>query len=41
MKKKNIGSSFDDWLHEEGFYEEATAAAIQRVLVRKISQERG
>ena len=39
MKKKNIGSSFDDWLREEGFYEEATAAAVKRVLARQIQQE--
>jgi antitoxin HicB len=39
MKKKNIGSSFDDWLREEGIYEEATAVAIKRVLARQISQE--
>jgi hypothetical protein len=34
MKKKNIGSSFDDWLREEGFYEQATALAVKRVLER-------
>ena len=39
MKKKNIGSSFDDWLREEGIYEETTAVAIKRVLTRQISQE--
>jgi antitoxin HicB len=38
MKKKNIGSSFDDWLHEENIYEEVTAVAIKRVLARQISQ---
>ena len=32
MKKKNIGSSFDTWLREEGIYEEVSAAAIKRVL---------
>jgi predicted transcriptional regulator len=31
MKKKNIGSSFDSWLREEGLYEEVTATAIKRV----------
>jgi hypothetical protein len=31
MKKKNIGSSFDSWLREEGLYEEATATAIKRL----------
>jgi hypothetical protein len=39
MKKENIGSSFDDWLHEEGIYKETSAAAIKRVLARKISHE--
>jgi hypothetical protein len=34
MKKENIGSSFDDWLREEGLYEETTAVAIKRVLAR-------
>jgi hypothetical protein len=29
MKKKNIGSSFDSWLREEGIYEEVTATAIK------------
>ena len=36
MKKKNIGSSFDSWLREEGVYEEVTATAIKRVLARQI-----
>ncbi|HXE08236.1 MAG TPA: helix-turn-helix transcriptional regulator [Acidobacteriaceae bacterium] len=39
MKKKNIGSSFDDWLREENIYEEVTAVAIKRVLARQISQK--
>jgi hypothetical protein len=39
MKKKNIGSSFDDWLREEGFYEEAASVASKRVLARQISKE--
>jgi DNA-binding Xre family transcriptional regulator len=39
MKKKNIGSNFDDWLREEGIYEETIAVAIKRVLARQISQE--
>lgn len=39
MKQENIGSSFDDWLHEEGIYEETSAAAIKRVLARQITQE--
>jgi antitoxin HicB len=36
LKKKNIGSSFDSWLREEGIYEEVTAAAIKRVLARQL-----
>ena len=36
--KKHIGSSFDSWLHEEGFYEEVTGAAIKRVLSRQIAE---
>ena len=36
MKRKHIGSSFDDWLREEGIYEEVTTAAIKRVLARQI-----
>ena len=39
MKKKDIGSSFDDWLREERIYEDTTAVAIKRVLARQISQE--
>jgi predicted XRE-type DNA-binding protein len=36
MKKKNIGSSFDSWLRQEGIYEQVTAAAIKRVLARQV-----
>ena len=36
MNKKNIGSSFDSWLQEEGIREQVTAAAIKRVLARQI-----
>jgi antitoxin HicB len=36
MKKKNIGSSFDGWLQEEGIREEVTATAIRRVLARQV-----
>ena len=38
MKKKNIGSSFDSFLREEGLYEEVTATAIKRVLSRQVEQ---
>ncbi len=37
MKKKNIGSSFDSWLREEGIYEQATSNAIKRVLARQVA----
>ena len=37
MKKKGrIGSSFDDYLREEGIYEEVTANAIKRVIARQL-----
>jgi antitoxin HicB len=37
MKKKGrIGSSFDDFLREEGMYEEVTARAIKRVIARQL-----
>ena len=39
MKKKNIGSSFDSWLREEGLHEEATATAIQRIVARQVEAE--
>jgi AraC-like DNA-binding protein len=36
MKKKNIGSTFDSWLREEGLYEEVSANAIKRVVARQV-----
>jgi antitoxin HicB len=38
MKKKKgrIGSSFDDFLKDEGIYEEVTARAIKRVIARQL-----
>ena len=36
MKKKNMGSSFDNWLREEGIYEESSSTAIKRVLARQV-----
>jgi antitoxin HicB len=36
MKKKNIGSSLDSLLREDGIYEEVSAAAIKRVLARQL-----
>ena len=39
MGKKNIGSSFDDFLAEEAMLQEATAVAIKRVIAWQIAQE--
>lgn len=39
MAKKNIGSSFDDFLREESMLEEATAVAIKRVIAWQIAEE--
>ena len=37
MKKKGrIGSSFDEFLKQEGIYEEVTARAIKRVIARQL-----
>jgi DNA-binding Xre family transcriptional regulator len=36
MKKKNIGSTVDSWLREEGMYEEVSAVAIKRVVARQV-----
>ena len=38
MKKKNIGSTFDSWLREEGLYEEVSANAIKRVVARQVEE---
>jgi len=35
-KKGRIGASFDDFLREEGIYEEVTARAIKRVIARQL-----
>ena len=37
MKKRNIGSSFDSWLHEEGIFEEVSSNAIKRGLARQVT----
>jgi len=39
MKKGRVGSSFDDFLKEQGLYEEVTAAAIKRVVARMLATE--
>ncbi len=38
MGKKNIGSSFDDFLKEEAMQEEATAVALKRVIAWQIAE---
>jgi antitoxin HicB len=38
VKPQNLGSSFEDFLEEEGLLEEATATAIKRVLAWQIEE---
>lgn len=38
MHNPSIGSSFDDFLKEEGIYEDVTAAAIKQVLAWQFKQ---
>ena len=38
MQNKHIGSSFDDFLEEDGLLAEAEAVAIKRVLAFQIAQ---
>ncbi len=38
MDTKHLGSSFEDFLREEGTLEETTNRAIKRVLARKLRQ---
>ncbi len=37
-KKGRIGSSFEDFLKEEGIYEETTAVAVKRVLAWQLER---
>ncbi|MBV2185672.1 MAG: helix-turn-helix domain-containing protein [Rhizobium sp.] len=39
MSKKNIGSSFDEFLQDEAMLEEATAVALKRVIAWQIAEE--
>ena len=39
MAKKNVGRNFDSFLESEGTLEEATAAAVKRVIAFQIAQE--
>ncbi len=36
VKHKNIGNDFDDFLKEEGIYEEVTAQAIKEVIADQV-----
>jgi predicted XRE-type DNA-binding protein len=38
-KNRHIGSSFDDFLQEEGLLAEAEAAAVKRVIAHQINEE--
>lgn len=37
VAKKNVGSDFDEFLREEGILEEATAAAVKRVIAFQLA----
>jgi antitoxin HicB len=39
MKNKHRGSSFDDFLKEEGLFEECNAEAVKRVIAFQLEQE--
>ena len=39
MKKKHIGSSFDDFLKEESIFDHSSAIAVKRVIAWQIEQE--
>jgi hypothetical protein len=36
MKRKNIGSTFDSWLRDEGLFEEVSATAIKRMIACQV-----
>ncbi len=38
-KNKHWGSSLDEWLKEDGIYEEATAAAVKAVIAYQLADE--
>jgi len=39
VAKKNVGSSFDEFLQEEGILEEATATAVKRVIAFQLAEK--
>ena len=38
VKKGRIGSAFDDFLKEEGIYEEVQAAALKKVVAHQLAE---
>lgn len=38
MSKKNIGSSFEDFLKEDGIYQEVTSHAVKRIIAWQLSE---
>jgi hypothetical protein len=41
MSKKHMGSSVDDFLKEEGIFEEAQAQAVKEVVAWQLGHEKG
>ncbi|MBI3828527.1 MAG: XRE family transcriptional regulator [Planctomycetes bacterium] len=41
MNKKHVGGDFDDFLREEGIYDEVRAKAIKRVLALQLQDRMG
>ena len=39
MSKRNIGSSFDDFLSEEGLLQDTTAVAVKRYIAYQLQQK--
>lgn len=39
MAKRHIGSSFDDFLEEEGLLEDATTVAVKRYIAHQLSRK--
>lgn len=39
MAKRNVGSTFDDFLKEEGLFEEVTAVAIKRFIAYQLAKK--
>ncbi len=40
-KNKHLGSSFEDWLEEEGLLEEVNALAIKSIIARNLQEYMG